>query len=119
MKEIKKIKVLIKPNDRSFIGRRLVTSCGLVTITHVTSERVIYVTEDGRENWSWLYPNERAVTFEIVATNDKFSKALSLEAAVRTLRTENQQLRAENAQLKRYKKLAETIDELDLHNYGR
>ena len=102
--------VIIKPYDKSLIGQRIVTYQGLSTITAVTKERVIYETDNGQEEWSWLYPNKQWATFGIAfPKNKKLAKALTLENAYRKLEKDHNILRRK---LERYEKISKVLDQI-------
>ncbi len=83
-------KVYIHPNDKSLIGKKLVTQYGISTITNVTKERVIFENDNGSENWTWIYPNRQWATFDLREPKEnKAVKALSLEEGYRKLEKEN------------------------------
>lgn len=116
---MKTTKCRIKPNDKSFIGQKIVVSHGggttVATIIAITSERAIWVSDDdGKEDWTWLCPNRQFISFDVIHDgkfNSKFIKAITLENYVRDLKKENNRLAGENAELQKYKKLVDIIQE--------
>lgn len=113
------IKTNIGPSDNSFIGKYIDTHYGIGRITHVTQDRVIFISDDGKENWTWRLRNGEIATFEIVAHNDKFTKALELKERVKILEAENLRLQAELHAIKKYLPIIQAIEDKAYDKFNR
>lgn len=90
------MKARILPNDIKMIGEKIITESGLCTITHVTKDRVIFTTQYGEEDWTWILPNGSASFF----IHPKTTEALTLQEAYLKLESENKKLKAAHDKLR-------------------
>lgn len=125
----KSINAVIRANDRSFVGKRLIFShhiygTTLGVIIAVTQDRVIYVTEEGKEEWSWIHPNGKDIGFSVLDDGKRdrdFMRAIRLEDAYRLLKKNYDEVCVKYDELKKYEKIAHTLRPLldEEHYDGR
>lgn len=121
---LKTVQTRIKSNDRNFVGKKLVfdhlhtTTVG--TIIAVTQDRVIYVDEQGKEEWSWIHPNGKDIGFSVLddgKSDKEFIRAIKLEDAYLMLRKQYANLKDKYDEVKKYESVIKHIQQLSENIY--